>query len=158
MNATLRVLGCALLLVAVAPAIADTPPPAPAQVTTTAAASRAVPTVDQATLLGRLSRRDPGLLVLDVRTDEEYAAGHVPGARNIAHDLLPARLAELADARDRDIVVYCRSGRRSAIALETLRASGFSRVAQLEGDFLAWEAAQRPVEKPAAAAASPAQP
>jgi rhodanese-related sulfurtransferase len=158
MNVTLRMLGCSLLLVAVAPAIADTPPPTPAPATTTAAISRAVPTVDQATLLARLAQQGPDLLVLDVRTAEEYAAGHVPGARNIAHDLLPARLAELADARDRDVVVYCRSGRRSAIALETLRAAGFSRVAQLEGDFLAWEAAQRPVEKPAAAAAPPVQP
>lgn len=156
MNATLRVLGCSLLLVAAPLASADAPPPAPAPATT--AAPRVVAAVDQATLLGRIERQDPKLLVLDVRTAEEYAAGHVPGARNIAHELLPARLAELADARDRDIVVYCRSGRRSAIALETLRAAGFARIAQLEGDFLAWEAAQRPVEKPAAAAAPPAQP
>ena len=154
MKATLHVLGCSLLLAAAQLASADAPPPAPA----TTAAPRVVAAVDQATLLGRIASQDPKLLVLDVRTAEEFAAGHVPGARNIAHELLPARLAELADARDRDIVVYCRSGRRSAIALETLRAAGFARIAQLEGDFLAWEAAQRPIEKPTAAAAKPAQP
>jgi rhodanese-related sulfurtransferase len=145
-----------LLLSGAGLALAEAPAPAPAA--TTAGAPRGVAAVDQATLLARLVDQDAGLIVLDVRTAEEYAAGHVPGARNIAHELLPARLAELADARDRDIVVYCRSGRRSAIALDTLRAAGFTRVAQLEGDYLAWEAAQRPVEKPATTSGAPTQP
>lgn len=157
MKNTIPSLACSLLLLSAA-SLALAAPPAPAPAATTAGAPRSVAAVDQATLLARIAGQDAGLIVLDVRTPEEYAAGHVPGARNIAHELLPSRLAELADARDRDIVVYCRSGRRSAIALDTLRAAGFTRVAPLEGDFLAWEAAQRPVEKPAAAAVSPAQP
>lgn len=157
MNSTIRALVfCLCLLAAGGTAFADTPPPAPAA--SAPAAPRKAATVDQATLLARVAQQDPGLIVLDVRTPEEYAAGHVPGARNIAHELLPSRLAELADARDRDIVVYCRSGRRSAIAFETLRAAGFQRVAQLEGDYLAWEAAQRPIEKSAASPPATAQP
>jgi len=157
MKNTIPLLTCSLLLLSGASLVlAEAPAPAPAA--PTAGAPRSVAAVDQATLLARLAGQDAGLVVLDVRTAEEYAAGHVPGARNIAHELLPARLAELADARDRDIVVYCRSGRRSAIALDTLRAAGFTRVAQLEGDYLAWEAAQRPVERPAATSAAPTQP
>ncbi|HEU0223931.1 MAG TPA: rhodanese-like domain-containing protein [Steroidobacteraceae bacterium] len=104
----------------------------------------AVP-VEPGTLLGRLAWGDQSLLVLDVRTPEEYAAGHVPGARNIPHTQIAERLAELGDARDRDVVVYCRSGSRSAIALATLREAGFTRLLHLEGDWLRWSAEERPV-------------
>lgn len=47
------------------------------------------------------------------------------------------------------MIVYCRSGRRSKLALEALRAQGFGKLSHLEGDFLAWEAAKRPVEREA---------
>ena len=125
---------------------ADTPPPATAPAV---AAPLAVAQIDQPSLLARMERQDPALLVLDVRSPDEFAAGHVPGARNIAHDALGERIGELADARDRDIVVYCRSGRRSQLALQTLRDAGFTRLQHLEGDFLAWQAANRPLEKAA---------
>lgn len=65
-----------------------------------------------------------GALLLDVRTPDEYAAQHVPGASNIPVDQLPARLAEVGPA-SRPIVVYCRSGARSARAAAFLRASGY---------------------------------
>lgn len=63
-----------------------------------------------------------GALLLDVRTPEEFAAGHIEGARNIPVQELAERLDELPD--DRPLVVYCRSGRRSARAVELLRAGG----------------------------------
>lgn len=65
---------------------------------------------------------------LDVRTPEEYAAGHVEGAVLVPYDQIAARIAELEPYRDRDMVVYCRTGRRSGIAIETLRANGFTRL------------------------------
>lgn len=68
---------------------------------------------------------DAGALVLDVRTPAEFAQGHVPNALNIPFDQLAARVEELP-AKDRPIVLYCRSGRRSAIAARTLRDRGFS--------------------------------
>lgn len=109
--------------------------------------------IDQETLLSRLRARDPDLVVVDVRTPEEYAAGHIEGALNIAYDQLPARGAELAHAKHKDIVLYCRSGRRTAIAVETLHDQGFARVLHLDGDMLAWHAARRPLSTSA-----PAQP
>lgn len=81
--------------------------------------------------------------VLDVRSAEEYAAGHVPGATLIPHDRLPARIGELD--RMRPVVVYCRSGRRSGLAEQVLRDAGFE-VSQLEGSYPAWEAAGLPRE------------
>lgn len=88
------------------------------------------------------------LLVLDVRTPAEYAQGHVPGAINVPHDEVSAEHPRLASWRERPVVVYCRSGRRSAMAIETLERAGFSRVQHLEGDMLGWQAARHPVARP----------
>lgn len=107
----------------------------------------AAPLITQSELLTRLEKKDPDLVVLDVRKPEEFAAGHVPGARNVSHDELPARLAELSSLKDKNVVLYCRSGRRTAIAEQTLRAAGFTKLLHLEGDFLAWEAAKQPQER-----------
>lgn len=65
-----------------------------------------------------------GAVLLDVRTSDEFSAGHLDGAVNIPIDDLEARLGELP--RDRDVVVYCRSGRRSAHAATLLGAAGFA--------------------------------
>ncbi len=73
-------------------------------------------TIEPQALVERLAWGDQALVVLDVRTAAEYAEGHVPGAQNIPHTELTARLAELEAARTRDIVVYCRSGTRAALA------------------------------------------
>ncbi|MBX3704391.1 MAG: rhodanese-like domain-containing protein [Steroidobacteraceae bacterium] len=97
------------------------------------------------TLAERLAWGDQSLVVLDVRSAEEYAEGHVAGARNIPHTQIAERVVELADARDRDLVVYCRSGRRSEIALQALRDAGFTRLFHLEGDILRWTEEERPV-------------
>jgi phage shock protein E len=98
-------------------------------------------------LVQRMEKKDANLVVLDVRTPEEFAAGHIPGALNIPHDQLPNRLAELAGAKNKDVVVYCRSGRRSAIAQEALLRQGFTSVKHLDGDMLKWQEEKRPTEK-----------
>ena len=93
----------------------------------------------------RIAWADQSLVVLDVRTPAEYAAGHVPGAINIPHTELAARLSELDGARDRDVVVYCRSGRRTSEAIGILGKAGFKRLLHLEGDFTRWSEEKRPV-------------
>lgn len=82
-------------------------------------------------------------LLLDVRTPEEYAAGHLPGALLIPHDQLASRLSEID--RDRPVLVYCRSGRRAGVAEKILNAEGIE-VRQIEGSWLRWQAEGRPVE------------
>jgi rhodanese-related sulfurtransferase len=114
--------------------------PAPAQASTVA-------TMSQFDLLARMQRKDPDLVVLDVRTPAEFAAGHVPGARNIPHDLLQSSIESLSDLRGKHVVLYCRSGRRTQLAAEVLSQAGFKRLAHLEGDYLAWESEHRPVER-----------
>ena len=81
--------------------------------------------------------------VLDVRTADEFAQGHVPTATLIPHDELATRLAELD--RDRPILLYCRSGRRADLAEQVLVENGFD-VRQIEGSWLRWEAEALPVE------------
>jgi rhodanese-related sulfurtransferase len=83
---------------------------------------------------------DPqSLVILDVRRPDEYEAGHVPGAINIPHDEIAARLAELEASKDKPIVAYCGSGRRAAIALAVLHEAGFARLLHLTGDMPGWE-------------------
>jgi rhodanese-related sulfurtransferase len=110
------------------------------------------PNIEPQALAARLESADSQLLVLDVRSAAEFAEGHIPGAVNIPHDVIGERVAELGPAGERDIVVYCRSGRRSALAIETLKTAGFSRLFHLDGDYLRWSEEHRTIVGP------PAQP
>ncbi len=78
-------------------------------------------------------------LILDVRSPEEYAGGHVPGAINIPHDQLGTRLAEISSHKNKEVVLYCRSGRRVAIAADILQSAGFSKLLHLDGDMYDWQ-------------------
>lgn len=71
---------------------------------------------------------DAGALLVDTRTSGEFAAGHLDGALNISHDETEARVSEYGDDKARQIVVYCRSGKRAGVAEKVLRAHGFTRV------------------------------
>ncbi|NVJ21922.1 MULTISPECIES: rhodanese-like domain-containing protein [Myxococcus] len=80
---------------------------------------------------------DDGATLVDVRTPEEFAAGHLPGAVNIPVDDLSQRLEELG-APAKPVVIYCRSGGRSARAEKLLKERGFEQVLNL-GPMSAWE-------------------
>lgn len=84
-------------------------------------------------------------LILDVRTPEEFSAGHVPNAINIPHDQVEGRLSEIASHRDSPVVVYCERGGRAGRAATVLAEAGFSDLQHLDGDMIAWRANDRPV-------------
>jgi rhodanese-related sulfurtransferase len=105
------------------------------------------PRIDVRALLERIERRDADLLVLDVRTAEEYAVGHVPGAVNIHYAQLPARISELPWAASRDIVLYCAVGVRAERAATRLREHGYLRLLHLDGDMRGWQKQDLPIEK-----------
>jgi rhodanese-related sulfurtransferase len=98
-------------------------------------------------LVARLGGESPFVLI-DVRTPEEFAAGHIPGALNIPYDELPARLHELEGRQGDEVVVYCRTGRRAKIAEDALTEAGFVNVRDLEGHMVAWTAADYPLSDP----------
>ncbi len=67
-------------------------------------------------------------LCIDVRTAEEYRAGHLEGAVHIPFDEIEQKITAISADKTQDIQLYCRSGRRSGIALETLRSMGYNNV------------------------------
>jgi len=86
-------------------------------------------------------------IVVDVREPNEFAAGHVLGAKNLPLARLDASGADLAKKKERPVIVYCDGGERSAKALATLKKHGYTRVANLSGGLGAWQQAGLPVEK-----------
>lgn len=73
------------------------------------------------------------VILLDVRSPEEYASGYLKGARNIPHDQIGAEIAAVAPDKSARIILYCRSGRRANTTLETLRAMGYTDVSNFGG-------------------------
>lgn len=77
-------------------------------------------------------RQTPGSLLLDVRTPEEYAEGHIPGAQNLPLQSLQG-VAAVAPAKDTPLFVYCRSGARSGQAAGLLQRMGYTHVTNIGG-------------------------
>lgn len=86
-------------------------------------------------------------LILDVRSAEEYAEGHVPGAINIPHTALASRIEEISEFSDKPVVVYCRSGFRAGKAGDILQQANFKDVRHLDGDIMAWKDAGYEMKK-----------
>lgn len=98
-------------------------------------------------------REKGGVVLVDIREEEERAQwGVIPGALHVPWGMLedvadpsdPAHCPELEP--NRRIILHCAGGVRSAVAVETLEGMGFENVAHLDGGFVAWEAAGRPIE------------
>lgn len=107
---------------------------------------RATMTQQQLISLQQASKA-PAFTLLDVRSAEEYQAGHIKGAINIAHSELANKLAMLPLGKSDMVVVYCRSGRRAGVAEGILKANGYTKVKHLAGDMNGWLAADLPIAK-----------
>jgi rhodanese-related sulfurtransferase len=88
-----------------------------------------------------LEARPPEAVLLDVREPQEFADGHVPGARNLPQAELATRLSELP--RDRPLYLICQGGFRSLRAAQFLSQMGFQDVASVQGGTEGWRAAQK---------------
>ncbi|KAA6184167.1 rhodanese-like domain-containing protein [Thiohalocapsa marina] len=91
--------------------------------------------IDSETLQARLAAGED-LLLVDVRTAAEVAQGAIPGAMHIEMHLLPLRAAELP--KDKDVVLYCRSGARSHHCCQFLEQQGIGNSLNLRGGIIAW--------------------
>ena len=89
--------------------------------------------------------KNPGVVVLDVRTAGEFASGHIENAINIDVESsdFDAQIAKLD--KKVEYAVYCHSGRRSGIATDKMAKSGFEKVTNLNGGIQAWQAAGFPL-------------
>ncbi len=99
--------------------------------------------VDVATVQQLRSRSD--VVLLDVREQEEYAAGHISKAVLIPLGQLPDRLSEIP--KDKLVIAVCRSGRRSGQATELLQQKGFTQTHSMQGGMNAWQQAGYEIEK-----------
>ncbi|HZV98358.1 MAG TPA: rhodanese-like domain-containing protein [Methylophilaceae bacterium] len=86
-------------------------------------------------------------VVLDVRDDAEFAAGHVADAKHIPLAQLESRINELKRFQQKPLLVHCQSGVRSAKACDLLRKHGFEKLYNLQGGLNAWAQAKLPVIK-----------
>lgn len=91
--------------------------------------------IDSQTLKERLAKGED-ILLLDIRTPAEVAQGAIPGALHIPMHLLPVRAGEVP--KDKDVVLYCRSGARSYHACQFLGQQGYANTLNLRGGIIAW--------------------
>ncbi len=96
------------------------------------------PLPDEITVAQAAEMRSKGAFLLDVRQPEEWQQFHIPGATLIPLGDLPARLKEVP--RDREVVVVCRTGHRSAQGRDILRNAGYTRVTSMAGGVTQWQA------------------
>ncbi|WP_447939261.1 rhodanese-like domain-containing protein [Pseudoxanthomonas mexicana] len=102
----------------------------------------------------QLAAQDDCVLI-DVREPAEYVQGHLPGAINLprgvlefqihAHPAMACTSSEALAVADRELVLYCLTGGRSALAADSLQALGFTRVRSLAGGLTAWRNASHPL-------------
>jgi len=88
---------------------------------------------------------NPDVFMLDVREQDEYDAGHIPGITLIPTGEIADRLSEIPT--DQTVIVTCRSGNRSAQVTDFLRDMGYTNVHNMEGGILAWEEAGYAIER-----------
>ena len=108
---------------------------------------------ERARAFGAISPQDTvrlmnqGAIVLDVRSAEAFAAGHIRGARNIPAERLAAGLDSLKRLKDKPVIVYCERGVSATGAMRALTQQGFAKVAKLRGGLSAWRTEHLPVAR-----------
>ena len=101
---------------------------------------------DVAAVLARVKKGEKILLV-DVREDNEWTAGRAAGAIHIGKGVIERDIEETIPDKDADIVLYCGGGFRSALAADTLKQMGYTRVSSMDGGIRGWREAGLAEEK-----------
>ncbi len=103
--------------------------------------------INLAEALTTIQKQEAGLRIVDVRTRGEYEEGHLPGAinMNIADPNFPIMLQELD--KSAPVLIYCRTGRRSGIAVNILEGMGFTHVLHMKDGWIAWVKSNLPIER-----------
>ena len=93
----------------------------------------------------KIDQSSEPLVLLDVRTAEEFESGRIKNSINIPHKILLSNIDLVSEYNDEQLVVYCRSGKRASLVIEALEKNGFTNVVDIEGDILAWSEANYPL-------------
>ena len=116
--------------------------------------AKAKATIKECSVRDVHSCMNAGTLLIDIREPAEFARGHIPGAILSPRGLLEFEILSLLDKMgvaapaDSDIVLYCGTGGRSALAAHSLDAMGFTNVRSMDGGIVAWAEAKLPLETP----------
>ena len=86
-----------------------------------------------------------GTVVIDIREEDEWNAGHAAGAIHISRGVLESEIEEKVPELDTPILLYCEGGKRSALSADALMAMGYTQVRSLAGGFREWQKARLPV-------------
>lgn len=81
----------------------------------------------------RVEKVSKNALIIDVRTVQEFRSGHIKGAIHIPHTVIGSQIQNVTDEKEREILLYCRSGQRSGMALETLTKLGYTNAKNVGG-------------------------
>lgn len=82
---------------------------------------------------------DPGIMLVDVRTPEEYRSGYIKGAINIPLDDFDKQVKKMLPDKEQTIMLYCKSGKRSAVAAQELMDLGYTHILDIDGGVNAWK-------------------
>ena len=102
--------------------------------------------IDIGGYLAMLEAKEPHLLV-DVREDNEFAAGHATGAVHLGKGIIERDIEAKVPDKSARLVLYCGGGFRSALAADNLQKMGYTGAISLDGGWKAWQQAGLPVEK-----------
>jgi len=93
-------------------------------------------------------RMDQGekLLLIDVREESEFAAGHLPGAVHVSKGVIERDIETIVPDTNQEILLYCGGGFRSALSAENLQRMGYSNVVSIDGGWRAWTEAKYPTD------------
>lgn len=95
----------------------------------------------------RLDAGDDSFVLIDCREDREWEAGHLPRAVHLGRGIIDRDLPKVVPDPEREIVIYCGSGARSAMAADHLRQMGYRNVKSMAGGITGWTRAGYPVER-----------
>jgi len=95
-----------------------------------------------------MRQRGEKFTLVDVREDNEWAAGHLPGAIHMGKGIIERDIENAVPDPKTKLVLYCGGGYRSALAADNLQKMGYTNVISMDGGFKGWVAAGHPLEKP----------
>jgi rhodanese-related sulfurtransferase len=94
----------------------------------------------------RMDGGDKGFVLVDVREESEWNAGHIPGAVHLGKGVIERDIEQKIPDAGKEIVLYCGGGFRSALAAENLQRMGYTNVVSMDGGWRGWKEAGYPVE------------
>ena len=95
----------------------------------------------------RLINNNDDILIIDIRTEADYKAGHIRGAKNAPLKDFASAVEKFSEHKDKSVLIYCNSGNTTTRAIKLLKKAGYEKINNLEGGIAAWKEANMPLSK-----------